>query len=295
MLSRRTLLKSTLALAGMSAISRDLLADPVSGSKVKSRFNIGACDWSIQKANSVEAMELASRIGLDGVQLSLGTVDNDMHLRRKDMQEAYKAAGKKHGVRIGGLAIGELNNIPYKSDPRTEAWVSDSIDVAKAIGVKTVLLAFFHKGDLKNDPEGQKVVIERLRKVAPKAEKQGIILGIESWLSAQEHVDIIQAVGSKNVQVYYDVANSHQMGYNIYEEIRWLGKNQICEIHAKENGYLLGQGKIDFKEVRKAIDDIGYTGWVQIEGAIPEKKEVLESYQQNNQFLRGIFPESKRS
>lgn len=295
MLSRRNLLKRTLALAGMSAISRDLLANPVSGKQPKSRFNIGACDWSIQKANSVEAMELASRIGLDGVQLSLGTVDNDMHLRRKEVQEAYKAAGKKHGVRIGGLAIGELNNIPYKSDPRTEAWVSDSIDVAKAIGVKTVLLAFFHKGDLKNDPEGQKVVIERLRKVAPKAEKQGIILGIESWLSAREHMDIIQAVGSKNVQVYYDVANSHQMGYNIYEEIRWLGKNQICEIHAKENGYLLGQGKINFKEVRKAIDDIGYTGWVQIEGAIPEKKEVLESYQQNNQFLRAIFPESKRS
>jgi sugar phosphate isomerase/epimerase len=295
MLSRRNLLKSTLALAGISTLYQDLLAEPATSKKPKSRFNIGACDWSIQKANSVDAMELASRIGLDGVQLSLGTVDNDMHLRHKEIQEAYKAAAKKYGVRIGGLAIGELNNIPYKSDPRTEAWVSDSIDVAKAIGVKTVLLAFFHKGDLKNDPEGQKVVIERLRKVAPKAEKQGIILGIESWLSAQEHMDIINAVGSKNVQVYYDVANSHQMGYNIYEEIRWLGKNQICEIHAKENGYLLGQGKIDFKEVRKAIDDIGYTGWVQIEGAIPEKKEVLESYQQNNSFLRGIFPESRKS
>jgi sugar phosphate isomerase/epimerase len=295
MLSRRNLLKSTLALTGIGAIYKDLLAEPVSNNKArKARFNIGACDWSIQKANSVDAMELASQIGLDGVQLSLGTVDNDMHLRRKDVQEAYKAAAKKYGVRIGGLAIGELNNIPYKSDPRTEAWVSDSIDVAKAIGVKTVLLAFFYKGDLKNDPEGQKVVIERLRKVASKAEKQGIILGIESWLSAREHMDIINAVGSKNVQVYYDVANSHQMGYNIYEEIPWLGKEQICEIHAKENGNLLGQGKIDFKEVRKAIDDIGYTGWVQIEGAIPEKKEVLESYRQNNHYLRGIFPESKK-
>jgi sugar phosphate isomerase/epimerase len=108
-------------------------------------------------------------------------------------------------------------------------------------------------------------------------------------------MDIIDAVGSKNVQVYYDVANSHQMGYNIYEEIRWLGKKQICEIHAKENGYLLGQGKIDFKEVRKAIDDIGYTGWVQIEGAIPEKQEMLESYQKNNSFMRSIFPESKKA
>jgi hypothetical protein len=79
------------------------------------------------------------------------------------------------------------------------------------------------------------------------------------------------------------------MGYDIYEEIRWLGKDQICEFHAKENGFLLGQGKIDFVKVRQCINDIGYTGWLQIEGAIPEKKEILESYQQNIQFMRSIF------
>lgn len=293
MLSRRTLLKSAVALTGISFLSKNLSATESMETGEKKRFQIGACDWSIQNANKVEAMEIASKIGLDGVQLSLGSEENNMHLRRKEVQEAYKAAAKNHGVRIGGLAIGELNNIPYKSDPRTVAWVSDSIDVAKALDVKVILLAFFGKGDLKNDKAGQKTVIERLQKVAPKAEKAGVILGIESWLSAKESMDIIKEVGSKYVQMYYDVANSTQMGYNIYDEIRWLGKEQICEIHAKENGFLLGQGKVDFKEVRKAIDDIGYTGWIHIEGAIPEKKQMLESYQANNRFMRSIFPESK--
>ena len=69
---------------------------------------------------------------------------------------------------------------------------------------------------------------------------------------------IINAVGSPNVKVYYDVANSNKMGYSIYEEIRWLGNENICEFHAKENGFLLGQGRVDFKEFRKAIDDIKY-------------------------------------
>lgn len=294
MLTRRDVIKRAVALTTMSSLAGNSFARPwAEHSGKKPLFSIGACDWSIGKTGKVEAMEMGAAIGLDGVQLSLGTVDNDMHLRRKDVQQAYKKAAQKYGVRIGGLAIGELNNIPYKSDPRTEAWVSDSIDVAKALGVKNVLLAFFYKGDLKNDPEGQKTVIERLKKVAPKAEKAGVVLGIESWLSAREHMDIIQAVGSPFVKVYYDVANSHQMGYNIYEEIRWLGKEKICEFHAKENGFLLGQGKIDFAEFRKCINDIGYTGWVQIEGAIPENKEILESYQQNNLFMRTVFPESK--
>lgn len=253
------------------------------------RFSIGACDWSIGQMGKLEAMQTASKIGLDGVQLSLGTAANNMQLRNKELQQSYKEAAKKTGVKIGGLAIGELNRVPYKSDPRTDQWVSDSIDTAKALGVKSILLAFFNDGDLRNDAAGQKVVIEKLKKVAPKAEKLGVILGIESWLSAKEHMNIIDAVGSKNVKVYYDVCNSNQMGYNIYEEIRWLGKENICEFHCKENGYLLGQGKVNFAEVRKAIDDIKYTGWLQIEGAVPDKEDMLESYVRNLKYLRSVM------
>lgn len=285
------MLKFTAALMGAGLLENTLGGVPDLSAKAKPpRFRIGACDWSIHQNSRVEALETAKRIGLDGVQVSLGSVDNDMHLRRPEIQEAYLVAAKKHGVQIGGLAIGELNNVPYKSDPRTEAWVSDSIDVAQALGVRVILLAFFGEGDLRNDPPGQKVVIERLQKVAPKAEKAGVVLGIESWLSAKEHMDIIRAVGSKNVQVYYDVCNSNDRGYNIYDEIRWLGREQICEIHLKENGALIGKGKVDFREVRKAVDDIGYRGWLQIEGAVPDKADMLESYVQNNRYVRSVFP-----
>jgi sugar phosphate isomerase/epimerase len=92
------------------------------------------------------------------------------------------------------------------------------------------------------------------------------------------------------VQVYYDVANSEKMGYDIYREIRWLGARKlICEFHLKENGFLLGQGRVDFKKVREAMDEIGYSGWMQIEGAVPEGATMLPSYQLNCQFARGVF------
>lgn len=250
---------------------------------------IGACDWSIGQRGKLQAMATAKAIGLDGVQLSLGTAADDMQLRKQDLQQAYHDASKVQGVKIGGLAIGELNSIPYKSDPRTDQWVSDSIDVAKALGVKSILLAFFNNGDLRNDPAGQKAVIEKLTRVAPKAEKAGVLLGIESWLSAKDHMSIINSVGSKNVKVYYDVCNSNDMGYNIYEEIRWLGKENICEFHCKENGFLLGKGKVDFKEFRKAVDDIKYSGWLQIEGAVPEKADMLASYISNLNYLRSVM------
>lgn len=100
---------------------------------------------------------------------------------------------------------------------------------------------------------------------------------------------ILEAVGSRAVQVYYDVANSTQMGYDIVSEIRHLGRERVCEFHAKENGFLLGQGKIDFAAVRKAMDDIGYTGWIQIEGAVPKGQPLLESHRQNVRFMRTQF------
>jgi L-ribulose-5-phosphate 3-epimerase len=284
--SRRHVLKNTAALAGLTSI---LPVWNMFASDTKKRYKISACDWSIGMHSNVEAMALAEKIGLDGVQVSLGNVKNNMHLRRQEVQKAYQQAAKKHNVKVSSLAIGELNNIPYKSAPETEQWVSDSIDVAKAMRCEVILLAFFGEGDLKGDKEGTAEVIRRLKKVAPKAERAGVILGIESWLSADEHLEIIDAVASENVRVYYDVANSHQMGYDIYEEIGRLGSKYICEVHAKENGHLLGQGKVDFEKVKTLLDEINYDGWVIIEGAVPTGADLLESYIGNKQYLQSVL------
>jgi sugar phosphate isomerase/epimerase len=277
--------RSMQAAAGLGIVST---FGPLLARADSRRYKIGACDWSLGKMDDPGAFELAREIGLDGVQVSLGTVANDMHLRQAEVQARFKQAAKAAGLEVASLAIGELNNIPYKSDPRTVKWVSDCVEVCQALGVRVVLLAFFGNDDLRNDKAGIDEVVRRLKEVAPKAEKAGIFLGIESWLSAEQHLAILDRVGSSAVRVYYDVCNSNDRGYDIYKEIRQLGK-VICEFHAKENGALLGQGKVDFKRVREAMDEIGYTGWIQIEGAVPSGRPILESYRANCKFMRGMF------
>lgn len=253
-------------------------------------FQIGACDWSIGKASDVEALSVAREIGLDGVQVSLGSEANDMHLRKPEVQQAYREASARTGVAVASLAIGELNNVPFKSDPRTVPWVRDSVEVLRAMNLRVVLLAFFHRGDLRDDKAGTDETVRRLKEIAPAAEKAGVILGIESWLSAEAHMAILDRVGSRAVQVYYDVANSESMGYDIDREMRWLGaKGVLCELHMKENGALLGKGRVDFKKVRNCLDAIGYRGWVQIEGAVPPGAEMKASYRENLRFLREIL------
>ncbi len=276
---------TSMAAAGLTALV------PLGAAEAERRHRLGACDWSLGRSADPAALELARQIGLDGVQVSLGSAADDMRLRRPEVQAQYRAEAKRLGVEVLSLAIGELNSIPYKSDPRTIPWVRDSIDACVALRCRVVLLAFFGRNDLRDDPAGVTETVRRLKEVAPRAEKAGVILGLESWLSAEDHVRIIERVGSPAVQVYYDVANSTERGYDIFREIRWLGRQRlICEVHLKENGALLGRGRVDFPKVRDALAEIVYRGPMQIEGAIPPGGKVIESYIENRKFLRTLFP-----
>lgn len=283
-LNRRDLLKTsaTWSLATCLDLWPELL---------KPRLRIGACDWSMGKSSDPAAFDLAKTIGLQGVQVNLGSEKNNLHLRQKEVQTRYLSASRKTGVKITSLAIGELNNVPYKSDPRTIEWVHDSISVAKNLGVTVVLLAFFSKNDLRNDDTGKKEVVRRLKEVMPMAEKAGITFGIESYLSAGEHLDLINQVGSPQLKVYYDFRNSADAGYDIFEELKLLRGDIICEIHMKENGFLLGHGTLDWRRIKDTLEEINFKGdgWMQIEGSLPAGIDVTTAYQHNYRFLNDTF------
>jgi sugar phosphate isomerase/epimerase len=274
-----------------SAFALSAMALRAAGIQKSEGFKIGVCDWMTGRGGRPEIIEWCAQMGLDGAMVSFGDPNAKFDLRKEENRKLYMDAVAKHGPKIASLGMGILNNVPLKSEPQTEEWVMDSIDVAKALGTNVVLLAFFAKGDLKNDEKGTAEVVTRLKRIMPKAEKAGVYMGIESWLSAEEHVAILDKVGSANLTVYYDVGNSQKMGYDIYKEIRWLGLKRICEFHAKdyaEKGF--GNGVVDFKEVRKAMDDIGYRGWFHLEG--PTKPWGLEkTYKHDRDYLKTLYPE----
>jgi sugar phosphate isomerase/epimerase len=282
MITRRDFLQYSLA---------PLLVSGELASFRKKGFRIGACDWSLGKSSDPAAFGLAKDIGLSGIMVNMGSAQNDLHLRKKEVQDLFLRTSKESGIAISSIAIGELNNVPYKSDPRTEQWVYDSIDVAERLGVTVILLAFFSKNDLRNDEAGMKEVISRLKKVSGKAEKKGITLGIESYLDAAGHMRIIDAVGSSSVKVYYDFRNTADAGHDPIAEFRKLGKDMICELHMKENGYLLGKGSVDWNGVSNMLSDLGYWGdhWMQIEGAMPGDLDLLTAYRHNKDFLASHF------
>jgi sugar phosphate isomerase/epimerase len=176
-ISRRRMLTQTVLGAATVAVSARAVASLAAATQP--RLKIGACEWSLGKSDP-SCFDLAKKIGLDGVQVNMGSLTNHMWLRRPEVQQSYLDAAKRSGLAIAGLAIAEMNNIPLKSDLRAAVWLVDSIDVARAIGAKVILVAQFYHGELKGDTAGIDHTVEVLQEVAPRAERAGVILGLEN-------------------------------------------------------------------------------------------------------------------
>jgi L-ribulose-5-phosphate 3-epimerase len=95
-------------------------------------------------------------------------------------------------------------------------------------------------------------------------------------------------VKSRAVLVYYDIGNSTNGGFDILREIRWLGKERICQFHIKDNPYLLGKGRINIPAVANAILEIGYSGWAHLETDSPSGS-VERDMAANLHFVRGLL------
>lgn len=251
------------------------------------QLRLGVCDWTIGKTGDPAAFALAGSLGCDGVQVSLVPKGGSLALTDPALRRAYLEACERTGVAIASFAIGDLNDVPLKNDPRAERWLAEGIDIAAAMGVRVILVPFFGKGDLKGDEAGIEAVVAAMKRLAPKAEAKGVVLAIENTLPAEANLGILERVGSPAVRVYYDVANSQDAGFPILDEIRALG-TRVVEVHAKDTKDLYGKGSIDFPAVRKALEGIGYKGWLVMEGTkMPLGLEASVRYDAD--YLQTVF------
>jgi L-ribulose-5-phosphate 3-epimerase len=260
---------------------------PAFAAKPKVKFKVGVTDWNLKQEDKVESIALAKSLGFDGVQVSIGKVTADnLPLSDPALQKAFLDESKRVGLPIESLCLEMLHRNYLKSDPLGQRWVADCIPIAKAMGVRVVLLPFFGKGALTTTEEMDKVG-DVLKEVAPAAEKSGVILGLEDTISARDNVRIMERTKSPAVLTYYDVGNSTKGGFNVVEEIRWLGAARICEVHLKDNPHYLGEGTIDFKAVIDALADIGFDRWAQLETDCPVSVEA--DMRRNLKFIRDLI------
>ncbi|MCY2952273.1 MAG: sugar phosphate isomerase/epimerase [Planctomycetota bacterium] len=276
MITRRTFVSSTAAALAYATLGRELhAAEPV-------KIRISSCGVGLKDA------KLA---GLEGVEIGVGDAAEKLRVAEEKVRENYKKEMQETGLVISSFMMGLLNSYPLASDPRGPAWLEQSIDAAKDLGAKVILVAFFGRGSLGNRGNIKKadvdVVVERLRAAAPRAKDAGVILGIENELTAQQNAEILDRVKSPAVQVYYDVGNLTNNGYDVPAEIRFL-KERIAIFHFKDGANYLGDGKVKYPEIGAAIKEIGYNGWIVLETSNPSRDAVADT-KKNAAFIKKLF------
>ncbi len=279
-----------MATAGLSLLPGCRSHTPLQG------VHIGVIDLNtdiggLGKTAQVEAVSKASEIGFEGLEVTFGGPDDDgmLLLAYEDRQQQYLEAFQEYGIRAAGTHMWVLHTNVLKdpNDPLGRHWVEMAIPVTRNLNTEVILLPFFWDGELKTRDE-MNYVGDLLSELGTEAENHGVILGIENTLSAEDNMRILERADSPAVQVYYDVGNSFNYGYDIYNEIRWLGSEHICQFHLKDNPHYLGEGEIDIREVLKAIDEIGFSGWVNLETVAPSG-DIRSDMKRNLEYTQNVI------
>lgn len=256
-LSRRRVVAA--GLAGAFATALQGAAKPV--------LRLGCFDVSLNLAGKPEAFAVAAAIGFEGLQISLlkDTQGDRLALADPALLARVKSASGESGVPIASAAL----SAPYaRFDEASLQWVRDAFPILRALKTQILLLAFFGVRAIQSAEERERVA-GLLRDAGPEAEKAGVILGIENTLSGEDNARLLDRAASKAIRVYYDVGNSANIGgFDPAKEIRWLGKDRICEFHLKDKRYL-GEGRVDVPSLLDAITEIGFHGFAHLETPAP--------------------------
>jgi L-ribulose-5-phosphate 3-epimerase len=230
-------------------------------------------------------------------------------IAREDEAAEVRDAARKTGLRIHSVMNADHWRYPLSSGDRdvvnrSVAGVETSLRNASLWGADTVLLvpAVVDATTSYRDAwtRSQQVIRERL---LPLARDLKVIVAVEEvWnkflLSPLEFARYVDELDSPWLKAYFDVGNVVFYGYP-QDWIRALGA-RIAKVHLKDfhldrpNGRFawtnLGDGDIDWRDVRRAFDEVGYRGVFTTEVAGGDAAYLKDLAGRVDRFLAGQKP-----
>jgi sugar phosphate isomerase/epimerase len=299
LMTRRDFVKqATIASAAVPAIAEAQAPGPVPV-QTKETVNplpvrIGMTDWNLGQRGDITKIALAREIGLDGIQVSLQfpTDGKTPTLRDPKTQAAFRRAALDNGIQICSLAIGSpgRSRLPLHTNPAAGILLTEAAEVARNLGTNNILLPIL--GDSHIDMTNQAQVdtfVAMMKEVARYAEKYDVVVGLEDWISAEDNIKLLDAIGSDYIAVYYDAHNIVARVKDIYAEPKMLGK-RIHQIHVKNANMLMSAqgGRLDWPRMAQEFYEIGYHGWYVLETGSPTK-DIIADTRANIEYVKKTF------
>ena len=279
-LSRRAFLQSSAIACGSGTLLSSATAQPAT---LKGRLYktlkigmVGAQGSPLQTGSIVDKFNAVKAAGFDGIELNAPGFD---------IEETIRAIAET-GLPVDGTVNSSHWQIRHTDpDPAVRAKALESLNTAlrmtHAVGGHTALLVIGKGGD-GDESEIWKRAIDNIRLALPLAAELGVYIAIENvWnqflydhsgdhtQSAEKFVKFVDELDSPWVGMQFDIGNHWKYG-SMGDWIRQLGR-RIVKLdlkgfsRAKDSFTKIGEGDIDWADVRKALLEINYSGWAAAE------------------------------
>ena len=295
---REFLLRSSSIAIGGALLRAAAMGRPdVTASGIKK----GACIGVLPEEMTVlQKFEAAKRAGFDGVEPNT--------LNSADEVKQYKEATEKTGVKITSIMNSDHWKYPLSdNDPEVVKKCIDGLKTsmhnAHDLGAEAVLLV---PGVVAADVRYADVYRrsqDQIRKLLPLAKELKVIIAIENvgnrfLLSPLEMARYVDEFKSPWIRSYFDIGNVVSTGYP-QDWIRTLGK-RLCRVHIKRFEPGADHPKfdpkdrrtqgIDWPDVRKALNEVGYSGWITAEVKSGDENYVKEVSARMDRIFSGQNP-----
>lgn len=304
-MKRRQFLGTSLAaLAGtqlpLGAAEADAAGGAVAGgfaSRIKLSLKIGMCNFG---TNIEDKFSIVQKLGYDGIELN-----SPGGLNKVECLEA----GQKLKFPIHGVVNSLHWRVPFsdeKADVRRRALdgLITGIKEAHYVGGSAVLVvpAVIKPG--MDIAAARARSIETISQALPLAAELGIHILMENvWnnflydpkggnsQSADDLAAYIDEYNSPWIGSYFDIGNHQRFGKPA-DWIRTLGK-RIVKLDVKDwavkGGFTnIGEGDVDWADVRKALQEINYTGWATAEVKGGDEKRAAEVLANMRKHFLGV-------
>ncbi|MFT7638926.1 MAG: L-ribulose-5-phosphate 3-epimerase [Pirellulaceae bacterium] len=287
--TRRNFLKATAATAAIGSVTA-MAQTAASQTTPKSNIYISIKGGRIggTKEEMVARLKELKALGFDGVEgASPGIADT------KALREAVAETGfPVHGVVDMVHWNDRLSSPDQAIRDKGRMALEQAIRDAHAIGGSAVLLV---PGRVSGANESHDHVWERsiieIRKALPLASRLGVFVLIENvWNgfceTPEQMRDYLDEINSPWVGAYFDIGNCRKFS-PAEDWVRTLGR-RIVKLDIKDwgkaNGFCrLGEGDVNWPEVKKALGEIGFSGWATREGS---DKSLADTVALCNELLR---------
>lgn len=261
------------------------------------RYKIGVIDLMLLKRQKLGAIELSKQIGADGLEIDMGGLGNrptfENQLLTDSIRQKFIDKAREQQIEFSSVAMTGYYAQSFCNRQEYIQSIRDCITTMQLLGVKTAFLPLGVQCDLKKNPEVRDSVVTRLRVAGRMAQEAGVVIAIETALSATEEVALLKEIGSDAIRIYFNFSNPLREGRDLYKELKILGAKRIAMIHAsnKDSVWLENDPEIDMKKVKKTLDKMKWRGWLVIERSRDARKprDVKGNYGANVAYLRRIF------